>query len=59
MMTLNKFRSPIFIAVFSSFTLAACASVTDDQRAGSEQTLAMVPANHTNRYTVGVYVDKY
>ncbi|MDD1791228.1 DUF3304 domain-containing protein [Burkholderia gladioli] len=59
MMTLAKFRSPIFIAVFSSFTLAACASVMDDQRAGSEQTLAMVPANHTNRYTVGIYVDKH
>ncbi|MBA1365888.1 DUF3304 domain-containing protein [Burkholderia gladioli] len=43
-------------------TLASCATpnaVSDGIFLGSGPALAMVPANHTNRYTVGIYVDKY
>ncbi|AEA58714.1 DUF3304 domain-containing protein [Burkholderia gladioli] len=58
-MTLAKFRSPIFGAVFSSFTLTACTNFTDDQLAGDGQALAMVPANHTDRYAVHIFIDKY
>ncbi|WP_186108467.1 DUF3304 domain-containing protein [Burkholderia gladioli] len=58
-MTLAKFRIPIFVAVFSSFTPTVCTSVMADPLAGGEQALAMVPANHTDRYAVDIFVDKY
>lgn len=61
-MTFTHFRSTALAAGFSIFALAACASsaaVSDDPFIGGGPALAMVPANHTDRYTVGIYVDKY
>ncbi|NRF88240.1 DUF3304 domain-containing protein [Burkholderia gladioli] len=59
-MILAKRQGLIFAIAFSSFTLAACAgAMPDDPFDGSGQALAMVPANHTNRYAVNIFVDKY
>ncbi|WP_186157151.1 DUF3304 domain-containing protein [Burkholderia gladioli] len=44
------------------FTLTACAgsnTMPDDPLAGGGQALAMVPANHADRYAVNIFVDKY
>ncbi|MGN4151937.1 DUF3304 domain-containing protein [Burkholderia gladioli] len=57
-----KFRDLTLAAGFLVVTLPACApsnAVPDDPSAAGGPTLAMVPVNHTDRYTVGIYVDKY
>jgi hypothetical protein len=59
-MAFVKFQRLAFTVGLAVFTLMACASaVSDDPFAGGGPALAMVPANHTDRYTVGIYVDKY
>ncbi|WP_186064180.1 DUF3304 domain-containing protein [Burkholderia gladioli] len=61
-MTFSSLRSPALAAGFSIFALAACAKLdaaSPDPFADGGPALAMVPANHTGRYTVGIYVDKY
>ncbi|MBU9643139.1 DUF3304 domain-containing protein [Burkholderia gladioli] len=61
-MILKRFRHLRLAIGTAVFTLTACAgsnAMPDDPLAGGGQALAMVPANHTDRYTVGIYVDKY
>ncbi len=61
-MSSSPLRSLALTAVFSIFALAACAKLdvaSEDPFVDGGPALAMVPANHTDRYTVGVYVDKY
>ncbi|WP_186068789.1 DUF3304 domain-containing protein [Burkholderia gladioli] len=61
-MTFTQFRRLVLTTGFSVFALAACASpdsASDDPSVGGSPALSMVPANHTDRYTVRIYVDKY
>lgn len=61
-MTLSKFRDLTLAAGFLAVVPTACAPSNagpDDPSAAGGRTLAMVPVNHTDRYTVGIYVDKY
>ncbi|MGN4193813.1 hypothetical protein [Burkholderia gladioli] len=61
-MILNRFWCFGVAIGAAVFTLTACAgsnAMPDDPLAGGGQALAMVPANHVNRWAVDVYVDKY
>ncbi|MDN7715824.1 DUF3304 domain-containing protein [Burkholderia gladioli] len=61
-MILNRFPRLGFVVGAAAFTLAACAGsngTADDPFVGDGQALAMVPANHTDRYAVNIFVDKY
>ncbi|WP_186197032.1 DUF3304 domain-containing protein [Burkholderia gladioli] len=61
-MILNRFPRLGFVVGAAAFTLAACAGsngTADKPLVGGGQALAMVPANHVNRWAVNIYVDKY
>ncbi|WP_081060856.1 DUF3304 domain-containing protein [Burkholderia gladioli] len=61
-MSFSPPRSPALTAVFSIFALAACTKLdvaSEGPFVDGGPALAMVPVNHTDRYTVGIYVDKY
>ncbi|WP_186123382.1 DUF3304 domain-containing protein [Burkholderia gladioli] len=61
-MILNRFPRLGFVVGAAAFTLTACAGsngTADDPLVVGGQALAMVPANHVNRWAVNIYVDKY
>ncbi|WP_082743762.1 MULTISPECIES: DUF3304 domain-containing protein [unclassified Burkholderia] len=61
-MTFATFQRMAFAAGFAVFTLTACAGsdiLPDDPFAGEGPALAMVPANHTDRWAVNIFVEKY
>ncbi|WP_082743528.1 MULTISPECIES: DUF3304 domain-containing protein [unclassified Burkholderia] len=61
-MTFAKFRHTALAAGFAVFTLTACAGsnlLPDDPFAGRGQPLSMVPINHSDRYALNIFVDKY
>ncbi|WP_186072769.1 DUF3304 domain-containing protein [Burkholderia gladioli] len=61
-MILKRFRRLRLTIGTAVFTLTACAgsnAVPDDPLAGGGQALAMVAANHVDRWAVNIYVDKY
>ncbi|WP_242411376.1 hypothetical protein [Burkholderia sp. A1] len=61
-MSFSPLRSLVLTAVFSIFAIAACAKLdvaSEGPFVDGGPALAMVPANHTSRYTVGIYVNKY
>ncbi|MGF6900261.1 DUF3304 domain-containing protein [Paraburkholderia sp. GAS348] len=49
------------LAVGALLTLSACAGtgLPDDPFAGEGAAMAMVPINHTDRYAVNIFIDKY
>ncbi|PNE76596.1 DUF3304 domain-containing protein [Burkholderia thailandensis] len=61
-MTFGKIWRVVLAAVIAAFTLTACAGSgarLDDPLAGDGPALSMVPVNHTDRYAVNIFVDKY
>ncbi|AIS98739.1 hypothetical protein BTHA_4162 [Burkholderia thailandensis MSMB59] len=61
-MTFSTFRRMAFAAGFAVVALTACAGSDvrpDDPFAGEGPALAMVPANHTDRWAVNIFVEKY
>ncbi|MCS6520785.1 DUF3304 domain-containing protein, partial [Burkholderia thailandensis] len=61
-MTLTQLRRAVLATCFAAFTLTACAgsgSLPNDPLANNGPSLAMVPVNHTDRYAVNIFVEKY
>ncbi|MCS3394126.1 DUF3304 domain-containing protein [Burkholderia thailandensis] len=57
-----KFKRAAVAASCAVFALTACASSdtqSDNPNIGGGQALGMVPINHTDRYAVNIFVDKY
>lgn len=61
-MTFSTFRRMAFAAGFAVVALTACAGssfLPDDPLEGRGPALGMVPINHTDRYAVNIFVEKY